>query len=36
VPTVDVSVVDLTLTTEKPVSVEAINEAMKKAASSSR
>ncbi|HEU4581160.1 MAG TPA: type I glyceraldehyde-3-phosphate dehydrogenase [Polyangiaceae bacterium] len=35
VPTVDVSVVDLTLTTEKPVSVEAINEAMKKAASSS-
>jgi len=35
VPTVDVSVVDLTLTTEKPVTVEAINEAMKKAASSS-
>ena len=35
VPTVDVSVVDLTLTTEKPVSVEAINEAMKKAANSS-
>jgi glyceraldehyde 3-phosphate dehydrogenase len=34
VPTVDVSVVDLTLTTEKPVSVEAINEAMKKAAGS--
>jgi glyceraldehyde 3-phosphate dehydrogenase len=34
VPTVDVSVVDLTLTTEKPVSVEAINEAMKKAANS--
>jgi glyceraldehyde 3-phosphate dehydrogenase len=34
VPTVDVSVVDLSLTTEKPVSVEAINEAMKKAANS--
>jgi glyceraldehyde 3-phosphate dehydrogenase len=34
VPTIDVSVVDLTLTTEKPVSVEAINEAMKKAANS--
>jgi len=34
VPTVDVSLVDLTLTTEKPVSVEAINAAMKKAASS--
>ena len=29
VPVVDVSVVDLTLTTEKPVSVQAINEAMK-------
>jgi len=34
VPTIDVSVVDLSLTTEKPVSVEAINEAMKKAANS--
>ena len=34
VPTVDVSLVDLTLTTEKPVSVESINAAMKKAASS--
>jgi glyceraldehyde 3-phosphate dehydrogenase len=34
VPTVDVSLVDLTLTTEKPVSVEAINAAMKKAATS--
>jgi glyceraldehyde 3-phosphate dehydrogenase len=34
VPTVDVSVVDLTLTTEKPVTVEAINDAMKKAANS--
>lgn len=33
VPTVDVSLVDLTLTTEKPVTVEAINAAMKKAAS---
>jgi len=35
VPTVDVSLVDLSLTTEKPVSVESINEAMKKAAASS-
>jgi glyceraldehyde 3-phosphate dehydrogenase len=34
VPTIDVSLVDLTLTTEKPVTVEAINAAMKKAASS--
>ena len=34
VPTVDVSVVDLTVTTEKPVSVDAINAAMKKAAES--
>jgi len=34
VPTVDVSLVDLTLTTEKPVSVESINAAMKAAASS--
>ncbi|HYO92952.1 MAG TPA: type I glyceraldehyde-3-phosphate dehydrogenase [Polyangiaceae bacterium] len=34
VPTIDVSLVDLTLTTEKPVSVEAINAAMKKAAES--
>ncbi len=33
VPTADVSVVDLTLTTEKPVSVQSINDAMKKAAS---
>ncbi|HVU00929.1 MAG TPA: type I glyceraldehyde-3-phosphate dehydrogenase [Polyangiaceae bacterium] len=33
VPTVDVSLVDLTLTTEKPVTVESINAAMKKAAS---
>ena len=32
VPTVDVSVVDLTVATEKPVSVESINAAMKKAA----
>jgi glyceraldehyde 3-phosphate dehydrogenase len=32
VPTVDVSLVDLTLTTEKPVSVDAINAAMKRAA----
>jgi glyceraldehyde 3-phosphate dehydrogenase len=31
VPTVDVSLVDLTVTTEKPVTVEAINAAMKKA-----
>jgi glyceraldehyde 3-phosphate dehydrogenase len=31
VPTIDVSLVDLTLTTEKPVTVEAINAAMKKA-----
>ncbi|HEY3493235.1 MAG TPA: type I glyceraldehyde-3-phosphate dehydrogenase [Polyangiaceae bacterium] len=35
VPTIDVSLVDLTLTTEKPVTVEAINAAMKKAAESS-
>jgi glyceraldehyde 3-phosphate dehydrogenase len=35
VPTIDVSLVDLTLTTEKPVSVESINAAMKKAAESS-
>jgi glyceraldehyde 3-phosphate dehydrogenase len=35
VPTIDVSLVDLTLTTEKPVTVEAINAAMKKAADSS-
>lgn len=34
VPTVDVSLVDLTLTTEKPVTVESINAAMKKAAES--
>ena len=34
VPTVDVSLVDLTLTTEKPVSIESINAAMKKAADS--
>jgi len=34
VPTIDVSLVDLTLTTEKPVTVEAINAAMKKAAES--
>jgi glyceraldehyde 3-phosphate dehydrogenase (phosphorylating) len=32
VPTADVSVVDLTVTTEKPVSVESINAAMKRAA----
>jgi glyceraldehyde 3-phosphate dehydrogenase len=31
VPTVDVSLIDLTLTTEKPVTVESINAAMKKA-----
>jgi glyceraldehyde 3-phosphate dehydrogenase len=35
VPTVDVSLVDLTVNTEKPVSVEAINAAMKAAAESS-
>jgi glyceraldehyde 3-phosphate dehydrogenase len=35
VPTIDVSLVDLTLTTEKPVTIEAINSAMKKAAESS-
>jgi glyceraldehyde 3-phosphate dehydrogenase len=35
VPTIDVSLVDLTLTTEKPVTIEAINAAMKKAADSS-
>jgi glyceraldehyde 3-phosphate dehydrogenase len=34
VPTVDVSVVDLTVVTAKPVSVDAINAAMKKAAES--
>jgi glyceraldehyde 3-phosphate dehydrogenase len=34
VPTIDVSLVDLTLTTQKPVTVEAINAAMKKAAES--
>jgi glyceraldehyde 3-phosphate dehydrogenase len=32
VPTIDVSLVDLTLTTDKPVTVESINAAMKKAA----
>ena len=31
VPTVDVSLVDLTLTTEKPMTVESVNAAMKKA-----
>ncbi len=31
VPTIDVSLVDLTLTTEKPITVESINAAMKKA-----
>ena len=35
VPTIDVSLVDLTLTTEKPVTIEAINAAMKKAADTS-
>src|SRR5215510_4379952 len=34
VPTVDVSLIDLTLTTEKPVTIESINAAMKKAAES--
>jgi glyceraldehyde 3-phosphate dehydrogenase len=34
VPTIDVSLVDLTLTTERPVSGQAINQAMKKAAES--
>lgn len=34
VPTIDVSLVDLTLTTDKAVSVESINAAMKKAAES--
>jgi glyceraldehyde 3-phosphate dehydrogenase len=34
VPTVDVSLIDLTLTTEKSVSVESINAAMKKASES--
>jgi glyceraldehyde 3-phosphate dehydrogenase len=34
VPTVDVSLVDLTLTTGKPVTVESINAALKKAAAS--
>jgi len=33
VPTIDVSLVDLTVVTEKPVTKEAINDAMKKAAS---
>jgi glyceraldehyde 3-phosphate dehydrogenase len=32
VPTVDVSLVDLTVETEKPATVEAVNEAMRKAA----
>jgi glyceraldehyde 3-phosphate dehydrogenase len=32
VPTVDVSLVDLTLETEKPISIASINDAMKKAA----
>lgn len=31
VPTIDVSLVDLTLTTEKPMTVESVNAAMKKA-----
>jgi len=35
VPTPDVSVVDLTVTTEKPVSVESVNAAMKKASEGS-
>jgi len=35
VPTPDVSVVDLTVTTEKPVTVEAVNAAMKKASEGS-
>jgi glyceraldehyde 3-phosphate dehydrogenase len=34
VPTIDVSLVDLTLTTDKPVTVESINAAMKKASES--
>jgi glyceraldehyde 3-phosphate dehydrogenase len=34
VPTIDVSLVDLTVTTEKAVTVEGINAAMKKAADS--
>ena len=34
VPTIDVSLVDLTLTTEKAVTVESINAAMKKASES--
>lgn len=34
VPTIDVSLVDLTLTTEKPVTVESINAAMKAASES--
>jgi len=34
VPTVDVSLIDLTLTTERPVSIESINAAMKKASES--
>src|SRR6185503_12246451 len=34
VPTIDVSLVDLTLSTEKPVTVAAINAAMKKASES--
>jgi glyceraldehyde 3-phosphate dehydrogenase len=36
VPTIDVSLVDLTVQTEKPVSVQAINEAMKQASESGR
>jgi glyceraldehyde 3-phosphate dehydrogenase len=35
VPTMDVSLVDLTLTTDKPVTVAAINQAMQRAAGSS-
>ena len=34
VPTIDVSLVDLTLTTEKPMTVESVNAAMKKASES--
>jgi glyceraldehyde 3-phosphate dehydrogenase len=34
VPTMDVSLVDLTLTTDKPVTVAAINQAMQRAAGS--
>lgn len=36
VPTVDVSLVDLTVTTQKPVTVETINQAMKRASQSDR